>query len=105
MVEPLTITIAHRTTRDAALARLRSNMARIRSEAAPFVGAIEERWYRDALDFRVAALGQTITGTIAVDESVYRIDIRLPALLAMFADQIASRVRERGTNLIGGPPA
>jgi hypothetical protein len=102
MADPLVITIEHGTTKAAAKARLEQSLGRIRAEVAPYVGSIEQDWRGDAVDFRVAALGQTVTGSIEVEERVLRITVQLPALLGFLGNKIAPRIRERGLKLLAG---
>ena len=102
MANPLVITIEHGTTKAAAKERLEQSLGRIRAEIAPYVGTIEQHWREDAVDFRVAALGQIITGSIEVEERVLRVVVRLPGLLGFLGGMIAPRIRERGLKLLAG---
>jgi hypothetical protein len=103
MANPLVITIEHGTTKAAARARLERSLGRIRAEAAPYVGSIEQQWRgEDAVDFRLGALGQTVTGSIEVEERVLRVVVQLPALLGFLGGLIAPRIRERGLKLLAG---
>jgi hypothetical protein len=100
MAKPLVITIEHGTTKEAARARLERSLGRIRAEVAPYVGTIEEQWRADAVDFRVAALGQAVNGSIEVEEKVLRVVVLLPGLLGHLGGPIAPRIRERGLKLL-----
>jgi len=57
-------------------------------------------WVGDALHFRLAALGQPVTGGIDVDDRVVRIEAVLPGLLGYLGDRIAGRVRREGALLL-----
>src|SRR5579872_2809240 len=100
MTRPLVVIIEHGSTKDAVKARLDEHLGRIRAEVAPYVSSIANEWRGDAVDFRVAALGQTVAGSIEVDDQVLRVIVRLPALLAFLANRIAPRIRERGVELL-----
>jgi hypothetical protein len=102
MAKPLVILIEHGTTKEAAKARLERSLDRIRAEVSPYVGTIEEQRRADAVDFRVAALGQTVSGSIEVEDEVLRVVVLLPGRLGFLGGAIASRIRERGLKLLAG---
>jgi len=72
----------------------------IRGRLGPFVGAIEQEWVGDALQFRLTALGQPVTGRIDVDDRVVRVEMVLPGLLGYLGDRIAGRVQREGALLL-----
>ena len=100
MINPLIVTIEHGSTREAAKERLARNLDRVRAEVAPYVGAIEHEWQGDDVTFRIAALGQSVSGGIAVDERVYRVTVELPAFLGFLGGHIGSLIRDRGSELL-----
>lgn len=100
MPEPIVITIEHHGTKDEIRARIGRRLDRIRAEVAPYVSALRTDWRGDALDFELAALGQAVTGTIAVEEKVVRISVALPGLLGVLGGRIAAAVRDRAPKLI-----
>jgi hypothetical protein len=103
MSKPVTVTIPHHSTRDAVLARIRGHVAQIKAKAAPFVTAIEEHWEGEELAFAVTAVGQRITGRIAVDEEAVRLTVELPWMLAAVAAPLRRRVAREAIKLLPKP--
>jgi hypothetical protein len=66
----------------------------------PGGGHVESSWNGDRMNLRVAAMGQEVGGHIDVFESKVRLELTLPAFLALFADKIAGVLRKRGTDLL-----
>src|SRR6202049_2753382 len=60
MSAPLIVSIPHRLGREEATRRLKAGLTRAAS-TIPVLQVDEERWEQDRMDFRVRALGQTIT--------------------------------------------
>jgi Putative polyhydroxyalkanoic acid system protein (PHA_gran_rgn) len=100
MSNPLFVSIPHRLGKDEAVRRLKAGLGGARTHFAHLFTVQEETWTSDHLDFRVNALGQTISGTIDVlDESV---DLRvvLPWLLAKLAEAIQPLIRKEGALML-----
>jgi len=100
MAKPVVVTIEHGSSKSAVQAKIRASIDQIRGRLGPFVGAIEQEWVGDALHFRLAALGQPVTGRIDVDDRVVRIEMVLPGLLGYLGDRIAGRVQREGALLL-----
>ena len=54
----------------------------------------EERWDGDTLNFGVHVQGQSIAGTLRVEEHQFVLDAKLPLLWRMFEGKIESAVKE-----------
>jgi hypothetical protein len=100
MAKPVVVTIEHGTSKSAAQAKIRASLDDIRGRLGPLVGAVEQEWAGDALHFRLAALGQPVSGRIDVDDRVVRIEVALPGLLGYLGDRIAGRVQREGIRLL-----
>jgi hypothetical protein len=100
MAKPLVVTISHTLGREGAKARLQGTMGQIRGQIAPFASKIEEQWEGDRMNFRFAALGQSISGTIDVLEDTVRLEVLLPALLGMIAGRLGTRIRDQAQLLL-----
>ena len=101
--EPLVVTISHRLGRAEAKRRIESGLGAIRGEIARYVKEMDYRWDGYRLDFRVAAMMQTITGQLEVCEEFVRVELSLPRLLHLLGKGIAGRIERRGAALLEGP--
>ena len=101
--EPITVTISHRLGRDEAKRRIENGLSRIEAELAAYVRSLEYSWDQYALQFRVSALMQTITGRIEVYDEFVRVELGLPALLHLVAKRIVGQIESRGAALLEGP--
>ncbi|MDB5647128.1 polyhydroxyalkanoic acid system family protein, partial [Methylobacterium sp.] len=57
-------------------------------------------WTDDRLDFAMAAMGQKVDGQVDVRPETVRVEVRLPLLLALFAQQIQKKVGKEGNLLL-----
>lgn len=96
MSNPLVITISHSLSRQEARRRLQKNMDKIRSRLSRHASEVDNQWTDDRMDFRVVALGQTVTGQIDVLDDAVRVEVRLPWLLSRLGGRIGDRVRQQG---------
>jgi hypothetical protein len=100
MPQPLIISIPHSLGKEEALRRLKSGLGTAQSQFRQLFTVQEEIWSGDRLAFRVAALGQTASGTIDVAEDHVRLEVVLPWLLAKVAQQIQRVVNAQGTIML-----
>lgn len=106
MAKPVSITISHELGREAALARLRGGIDRIRDKLGMVkMQLVEEQWSGNALQFGVAALGYTVRGRLEVEEALVRIEVMLPWVLAVFAEKLKLGVEKQGRILLEKPKA
>ncbi len=104
MAKPVSITISHDLGRDAALARLRGGIDRIRDRLGMVrMQLVEERWEGDSLHFGVAALGHTVRGRVDVEDALVRVEVTLPWMLAVFAEKLKVGVKKQGQVLLEKP--
>jgi len=104
MGKPVSITISHELGREAALARLRGGVDKIRDRLGMVrMQLVEERWEGDALHFGVGALGHTVHGRVDIEDSLVRIEVTLPWMLAVFAEKLKIGVEKQGQILVGKP--
>jgi hypothetical protein len=104
MPEPLVVTISHRLGRAEAKRRLDAGLDHIRAQVAPFVSTLDFSWQGDRLDFYVAAMRQTITGGVDVEDDHIRVEIHLPWLLRLIGGTLIGRIRREGNLLLDKPP-
>lgn len=96
MSEPLIVVIPHRLGKDEALRRIKDGVGRAKTEFAWLLSLEEEEWTGDRLSFRVAALGQRVSGFIDVNETGVRLEVILPWLLARFARAAQRVIGQKG---------
>ncbi|HEV2294938.1 MAG TPA: polyhydroxyalkanoic acid system family protein [Tepidisphaeraceae bacterium] len=96
----INITIPHRLSRDEARTRIQNTLAGLKTQHAARLAQVDERWTGDHMDFRLAVMGQAVTGRVDVRESVVDLAIDLPWILAMFAEKVRGEVQREGTKLL-----
>jgi hypothetical protein len=106
MARPVSITVSHELGREAAAARLRGGVDRIRDKLGLVkMQLVEEEWQGDTLQFGVAALGQTVRGRLEVEDRLVRVELMLPWMLAVFAEKLKLGVEKQGRLLLDRPRA
>ena len=100
MTKPLLVSIPHQLGAAEAQRRLQTGIAEIREQYAGKFAVLEDRWTGRHLDFRVSALGQTVSGTIDVEESQVTLAVNLPWMLAMLAQKAQGLIQSKGQLLL-----
>ncbi|KFC63625.1 DNA polymerase IV [Bosea sp. LC85] len=104
MAKPVSITVSHDLGREAARERLRSGIDRIRDKLGMVkMQLVEESWDGNTVQFGVAALGYTVRGKLEVEETLVRIEVMLPWVLAVFAEKLKLGVEKQGQVLLEKP--
>lgn len=104
MAKPVSITISHELGREAALRRLRDGLDRIRDKLGMVkMQLVEEEWSGNAVQFGVAAMGYTVRGRLEVEDTLVRIEVMLPWVLAVFAEKLKLGVEKQGQILLEKP--
>jgi putative polyhydroxyalkanoate system protein len=80
--------------------RLEDGVRHLRSQYAGKIASVEETWTGDRMDFKVAALGQSLNGRLEVLADSVKVEIDLPWLLAAFAEKIKTEIEQRGRKLL-----
>jgi hypothetical protein len=97
----LTLSIPHQLTRAEVKRRIDEGLARARQQHRQMLGPVEHRWTGDTLDFKVTAMGQTLTGQAFVEDQVVRLEVALPWMLSLLAGAAKRRLEQRGRDLLG----
>jgi hypothetical protein len=100
MSKPLVVSIPHRLGKEEAIRRLKSGLAEIRTRFTQVFTISDETWDGSHLQFRISALGQTVSGTIDVAEDNVRLELYLPWLLAKLAETLQPLIRREGTLML-----
>src|SRR4051812_25219311 len=81
----LTATVPHKLTRDEAKRRIQDQLGQLRQQQGQLLQNLQETWTGDRMDFSVAAMGQTVTGHLVVEDQAVQVEVALPWMLAMLA--------------------
>jgi putative polyhydroxyalkanoate system protein len=102
MSKPIVVNIPHELGRAEARRRIDEGVSRLTSQMGA-VGEVRRTWQGDTLAFSMQAIGQTVSGTIAVQDQDVRLEVELPGIFAMVANQLKGRLRNEGQVLLTGP--
>lgn len=101
MTKPLVVEIPHELGREEARRRIEEGMERGRRALDKSgINILNLTWTGDRLDFGVSALAQKVEGQIDVNADHVRLEVRLPLLLALFAEKIQKVVGREGNLLL-----
>jgi hypothetical protein len=94
MSTPITIHIPHQLGRAEARRRIETGLARFMDLVPAGSGRGDEQWEGDRLRFRVAAMGQTVSGVVDVVDDAVALQIELPGALGLLAHGIRERLKK-----------
>jgi putative polyhydroxyalkanoate system protein len=100
----MTASIPHQLTRAEARRRIVEGIAQARQQYGTFLSGLSEHWEGDTLHFTLSAVGQSVTGTAAVEDNAVRLEVVLPLMLAMLAGPIKHQIEQQGRILLGHKP-
>ena len=102
MSKPVVVSIPHELGRAEARRRIDEGLGQLTAQIGA-VGELTRSWEGDVLRFALGALGQTVTGSVAVEDREVRLEIVLPGIFAMIANKLKSRLRHEGQILLAPP--
>jgi hypothetical protein len=100
MAKPLIVSIPHNLGKEEALRRIQAGLGNARANYSRFVTLQEETWTGDHLQFQIAALGQSASGSIDVADDHVRLEVMLPWLLAVIAEKFTPLIQKEGTLML-----
>jgi hypothetical protein len=101
MAKPLIVDLPHELGRAEARRRIESRLGQGRDLVQKAGLTMQDPvWDGDTLAFVVGAMGQTVSGTIAVEDAAARVEVRLPMLLGMFSAKVRQVIAEKGGELL-----
>ena len=103
MSQPIVVMLPHRLGRAEALRRLQAGFSNAQSNFGGRLLVLEQQWSREHLDFRASVLGQMTTGTVDVGEDHVRLEVQLPWLLSLLANQAKAVLRKQGKLMLEKP--
>ena len=102
MSKPVVVSIPHELGRAEARRRIEAGVGRLTSQIGA-VGELTQKWEGDLLRFSLVAIGQTVSGTIDVQDREVRLEILLPGIFAMVANKVKGRLRDEAQLLLAPP--
>jgi putative polyhydroxyalkanoate system protein len=100
MSKPLVVSIPHQLGKDEARRRLETGFGSLKTQFGQHLTSVEDTWSGDRMDFKVAAMGQQVTGHLEVKPDTVDLHVTLPFLLAMMADKARSFIQKQGTLML-----
>lgn len=96
------VAIPHSLGKDEARARLRAHAGELAQIVPGGLARVETSWPgEDRMDLNVAALGQSIQGTIEIEAERVLFTLDLPPALAFAESLIGPNLAEQGRKLLG----
>lgn len=101
MAAPTIVDIPHTLGREGAKARLRANVGNLGDHIPGGVAALESSWpSADRMVIELVAMGQRLTVTLDVEDTLVQATFTLPGMLGFMANAIAGAVRKKGGQLL-----
>jgi hypothetical protein len=100
MSQPLVISIPHRLGKQEAQRRLQEGLGSAGANFSHLFSIEEQTWAGNHLQFRVRALGQTVSGSIDVADDYVKLEVFLPWLLAKLAETLQPLIRKEAALLL-----
>lgn len=100
MSKAVTLTLPHELGRAEARRRIDEGFASFSRHMGAAAGVLSKSWSGDRLNFAFQALGQSVSGSIDVEDASIRLEVLLPDLLALVADKVKGRLRKEGQLLL-----
>jgi hypothetical protein len=101
MSVPVTIDVPHKLGRDGARARLRSRVGELGGHMPGGVADIQSSWpSEDEMALQIKVMGHSIPVRLEILDTLVRVHMSLPAMLAYFTGLISAAVRDQGTKLL-----
>jgi putative polyhydroxyalkanoate system protein len=99
MTQPIEVDLPHTLGKDEARRRIANNVHKL-EQHFPGGAKVQSGWAGDQLNLDVTAMGQSVTGTIDVEETKVHLKLLLPPMLAMFSGLIQSALQKKGDVLL-----
>lgn len=90
----LSMVVPHRFSQEEALDRFKKFSGNLKSQFAGQINDIRERWSGSLGNFSFSAKGYRLTGTVVVEPSNVKINLRLPFIATPYKDRIERMIRQ-----------
>ena len=97
------VTIPHRHGKAEALRRVKAGLDDARKRYAAQLKVAEENWEGDRLRFRVAVLGQSLTGAIDIADDSVRTEVTLTWLMGHQVKPAEALIEKEGRAMLEAP--
>ena len=98
--QPVVINLPHKLGVDEAKRRMRGGIGKLEDHVPGGAAEVTSRWDGDRMYLNVKAMGQEVDGHIDVEADKVRLELVLPAFLALFASKIEGLLRKKGGELL-----
>jgi putative polyhydroxyalkanoate system protein len=99
MTQPIEVDLPHHLGKDEARRRIANNIHKLETHI-PGGAAVQSGWAGDQLNLDVAAMGQSVTAQIDVQEAKVHLKVLLPPMLGMFSGMIQAALQKKGSVLL-----
>jgi putative polyhydroxyalkanoate system protein len=99
----ISIRVPHKLTQAEARQRIEKGIADLQRQHAGKIGAVQQTWTGNRMDFKFSAMGQSMSGAIDVEPNDVVVNVDLPWLLAMLADKIKPQIQKEASKMLEGP--
>jgi len=99
MTQPLVVNLPHKLGKEEAKRRIAGGIDRLTSYI-PGGADVDSSWSGDRMRLLVRTMGQEVDSHIDVADANVRLEIHLPAFLAMFGSVITGFLEKHGTELL-----
>jgi putative polyhydroxyalkanoate system protein len=99
MSQPIDVDLPHNLGKEEARRRIANNIHKLQ-EPIPGGAQVQSGWTGDQLSLDVAAMGQSVTATIDVQQTKVHLRVLLPPMLGMFAGMIQAALQKKGNVLL-----
>src|SRR3546814_2442737 len=100
MTQPIVINLPHSLGAEEAKRRMQGGVGKLKDHIPGGAAEVESSWTDDRMHLNVRAMGQEVSGHIDVHDTFVRLELSLPAFLAMLGPTIEGLLRSGGTELL-----
>jgi Putative polyhydroxyalkanoic acid system protein (PHA_gran_rgn) len=103
MSRSVVVTIPHRLGKGEAKRRLEAGFTKVRQGVGESFVVLKDSWAGEHLDFEASLLGRSTTGTVDVADDHVRLEVQLPWILSLLANQAKALVQREGRLMLDKP--
>jgi hypothetical protein len=100
VTKTISVSIPHRLTQQEARTRLQNGIADLKTKHAGKITNLEETWTGNQLAFKLAAMGQKISGRVDVQSDAVKLNVDLPWLIAALANKFRPQIETEGRRML-----